>query len=87
MNTEFVSLLCWLDIEKFHDLNRSSHSELLTQPRQLREVSMAPVRPGGRPRNAWNPSRRRKLIRLYTLTTLNKKEIQAVLAEDGFNPR
>ncbi|KAH8791183.1 hypothetical protein BGZ57DRAFT_995821 [Hyaloscypha finlandica] len=41
---------------------------------------------GGRPPNAWNPSRRRKLVRLYTLTKLSKEEIQKVLAAPGFNP-
>ncbi|KAE9364032.1 ankyrin [Stipitochalara longipes BDJ] len=39
-----------------------------------------------RPRNAWNPSRQRKLVRLYTLTRLNKEEIQNVLRSTDFNP-
>ncbi|CZR52604.1 uncharacterized protein PAC_02481 [Phialocephala subalpina] len=41
---------------------------------------------GGRPRNAWTSSRRRKLVRLYTLTTLNINEIVSVLKAHGFNP-
>lgn len=42
---------------------------------------------GGRPRNAWTSSRQRLLVRLWTLTTLNKEEIQKVLKDDSFNPR
>ncbi|KAF8856405.1 hypothetical protein BDZ45DRAFT_727467 [Acephala macrosclerotiorum] len=41
---------------------------------------------GGRPRNAWTSSRRRKLVRLYTLTTLNINEIVRVLEAHEFNP-
>ena len=48
---------------------------------------MSPAGPGGRPRNAWNPSRQRKLVRLYTLTLLTKEEIQKVLEAPDFNPR
>jgi hypothetical protein len=48
---------------------------------------MAAAGPGGRPPNAWNPSRRRKLVRLYTLTKLDKDEISKVLQADGFQPR
>jgi hypothetical protein len=48
---------------------------------------MAPTNPGGRPRNEWTPSRRRKLVRLYTLTNLDKEEIQVVLKDGGFSPR
>jgi hypothetical protein len=42
---------------------------------------------GGRPPNAWNSSRNRKLIRLYFYTTLKKKEIREVLRDEGFYPR
>jgi hypothetical protein len=42
---------------------------------------------GGRPPNAWNSSRKRKLIRLYFYTTLEKKEIREVLRDEGFYPR
>jgi hypothetical protein len=48
--------------------------------------AMTPKGPGGRPKNAWDPSRRRKLIRLYTLTQLSKDEIKEVLRSDDFNP-
>jgi len=48
---------------------------------------MAPAGPGGRPRNAWTPSRQRKLVRLYTLTLLTKEEIKKVLEAPQFNPR
>ncbi|KAH6673277.1 hypothetical protein B0J14DRAFT_592910 [Halenospora varia] len=48
---------------------------------------MAPSGPGGRPRNSWTSSRRRKLIRLYTMTNLSIAEIQKVLETEGFNPR
>ncbi|PVH67852.1 hypothetical protein DL98DRAFT_579061 [Cadophora sp. DSE1049] len=41
---------------------------------------------GGRPRNAWTPSRQRQLVRLYTLTRLTKDEIQKVLKGKDFNP-
>ncbi|KAH8779004.1 hypothetical protein BGZ57DRAFT_341850 [Hyaloscypha finlandica] len=44
------------------------------------------ARPGGRPRNAWNASRQRKLVRLYTLSLLTKEEIQKVLEAPDFNP-
>jgi hypothetical protein len=47
---------------------------------------MAPSKPGGRPKNAWNSSRRRKLVHLYTLTDLNTAEIGKVLKADQFNP-
>jgi hypothetical protein len=47
---------------------------------------MAPLKPGGRPKNAWNSSRRRKLVRLYTLTHLSTVEIGKVLKADDFNP-
>jgi hypothetical protein len=48
---------------------------------------MPPSGVGGRPRNAWNLARERRLVRLYTLTKLNKEEIRKVLAADDFNPR
>ncbi|KAE8450856.1 hypothetical protein EG329_005769 [Mollisiaceae sp. DMI_Dod_QoI] len=41
---------------------------------------------GGRPRNAWTPSRKRKLARLHTLTTLDMNEITEVLRAHEFNP-
>ncbi|KUJ08778.1 ankyrin [Mollisia scopiformis] len=41
---------------------------------------------GGRPRNAWTSSRMRKLVRLYTLTTLNMHEIVSVLKAHEFDP-
>ncbi|CZR52607.1 uncharacterized protein PAC_02484 [Phialocephala subalpina] len=41
---------------------------------------------GGRPRNDWTPSRKRKLARLYTLTSLDKDEIVAVLRAHKFDP-
>ncbi|KAH7407197.1 hypothetical protein BKA64DRAFT_640133 [Cadophora sp. MPI-SDFR-AT-0126] len=41
---------------------------------------------GGRPVNKWTSSRRRKLVRLYSLTDLNKDEIRAVLKAHDFNP-
>jgi hypothetical protein len=47
---------------------------------------MAASKPGGRPKNAWNSSRRRKLVRLYTLTHLSTVEIGKVLKADDFNP-
>jgi hypothetical protein len=48
---------------------------------------MAAIKAGGRPQNAWTPSRKRKLVRLYTLTYLKVDEITEVLADVGFNPR
>jgi hypothetical protein len=56
------------------------------QPYQLLSSKMAPRCLGGRPRNAWNSSRSRKLVRLYTLTKLSKEDIQKVLATEDFNP-
>jgi hypothetical protein len=56
------------------------------QPHQLLSSKMAPRCPGGRPRNSWNSSRSRKLVRLYTLTRLSKEDIQKVLAAEDFNP-
>jgi hypothetical protein len=43
--------------------------------------------PGGRPRNDWRPTRERKLVRLYILSSLNLDEIQKALREEGFDPR
>jgi hypothetical protein len=42
--------------------------------------------PGGRPRNQWTASKKRQLVRLYTLTRLEVKKIQLLLEENGFNP-
>jgi hypothetical protein len=47
---------------------------------------MAPSNPGGRPKKAWNASRKRKLVRLYLMTDLKVMEIQKVLEEEGFSP-
>ncbi|KUJ13487.1 uncharacterized protein LY89DRAFT_737466 [Mollisia scopiformis] len=41
---------------------------------------------GGRPRNQWTSCRQRRLIRLYSLTTLDINEIQCVLKAHQFNP-
>ncbi|KAF4630826.1 hypothetical protein G7Y89_g7308 [Cudoniella acicularis] len=41
---------------------------------------------GGRPRNNWTSSRRRKLVRLYILTSLTITEIQKALQSESFNP-
>ncbi|KAF4630819.1 hypothetical protein G7Y89_g7313 [Cudoniella acicularis] len=48
---------------------------------------MAPAGPGGRPRNGWTSSRRRKLARLYVLTNLSNDEIEKVLEARDFNPK
>jgi hypothetical protein len=50
---------------------------------------MAPTRPatGGRPKNSWTSSRHRRLVRLYTLTMLSKKEIEMVLTLENFKTR
>ncbi|KAH8670162.1 hypothetical protein BGZ60DRAFT_563677 [Tricladium varicosporioides] len=50
-------------------------------------IPMAPPGLGGRPRNSWNSSRKRKLVRLYTLTDLSNAEIQKVLESQGFSPK
>ncbi|CZR62713.1 uncharacterized protein PAC_12610 [Phialocephala subalpina] len=47
---------------------------------------MAPSRAGGRPRIPWDASRRRKLVRLYLMTTLKITDIQRVLETGGFKP-
>jgi hypothetical protein len=44
-------------------------------------------RPGGRPPTPWNSSRKRKLVRLFMLTTLTQVEIEDVLKAEGFSPR
>jgi hypothetical protein len=41
----------------------------------------------GRPRNHWTPTRVRKLVRLYLLTSLDVCEIGSVLRADDFQPR
>jgi hypothetical protein len=41
---------------------------------------------GGRPRTQWTPSRRRRAVRLYLMTTLRVEDIREVLSEDGFKP-
>ncbi|KAH8670163.1 hypothetical protein BGZ60DRAFT_430630 [Tricladium varicosporioides] len=48
---------------------------------------MAPAGPGGRPRNRWTSSRRRKLARLYVLTDLSNGEIEKVLETQDFHPK
>ncbi|KAH6673276.1 hypothetical protein B0J14DRAFT_701220 [Halenospora varia] len=48
---------------------------------------MAPAGPGGRPRNRWTSSRRRKLARLYVLTDLSNDEIKKVLETQDFHPK
>ncbi|PVH79515.1 ankyrin, partial [Cadophora sp. DSE1049] len=48
--------------------------------------TMLSAKLGGRPINKWNSSRRRKLVRLYSLTTLDKDEIRAVLKAHDFDP-
>jgi hypothetical protein len=58
----------------------TSLGNFVLQPYQLLSSKMAPKCPGGRPRNEWNSSRSRKLVRLYTLTRLSKEDIQKVLA-------
>lgn len=67
----------------------------LTSPRILQGVK-AIVReaaveimakgPGGRTANDWTSSRNRKLVRLYTLTQLTKKEIRKALKAKDFDP-
>jgi hypothetical protein len=47
---------------------------------------MAPTNSGGRPKIAWNASRKRKLVRLYLMTDLKVIDIQQALGTDGFNP-
>jgi hypothetical protein len=64
----------------------TSLGNFVLQPYQLLSSKMAPRCPGGRPRNEWNSSRSRKLVRLYTLTRLSKEDIQKVLAAEDFNP-
>ncbi|PQE06558.1 ankyrin repeat protein [Rutstroemia sp. NJR-2017a WRK4] len=41
---------------------------------------------GGRPKIPWTASRKRKLIRLYLMTTLDYHQIRALISTDGFNP-
>jgi hypothetical protein len=64
----------------------TSLGNFVLPPPQPLSSKMAPRCPGGRPRNAWNSSRSRKLVRLYTLTRLSKEDIQKVLAAEDFNP-
>jgi hypothetical protein len=40
----------------------------------------------GRPRNAWTPSKSRKLVRLYLMTNLSVDEIAIVLRTKDFKP-
>ncbi|PMD17839.1 hypothetical protein NA56DRAFT_727881 [Hyaloscypha hepaticicola] len=47
---------------------------------------MAPTKPGGRPKIAWTSSRKRKLVRLYLLTSLNIHGIQQALVATDFTP-
>ncbi|PQE25962.1 hypothetical protein CJF30_00000679 [Rutstroemia sp. NJR-2017a BBW] len=41
---------------------------------------------GGRPKIPWTASRKRKLIRLYLMTTLDYHQIRALISTDGFDP-
>lgn len=68
------------------ELDGSDHSvELATNL----AVELPATRPncGGRPRIAWNASRRRKLVRLYLMTGLKVKDIAQVLSSKDFKPR
>ncbi len=44
------------------------------------------LKPMGRPRNGWTPTRKRKLVRLYLMTELNVGEIAEVLRAKHFQP-
>jgi hypothetical protein len=57
------------------------------RPRRPLNEIMSPRPPRGRRPKAWTHQQKRKLVRLYTLTTLSNAEILAVLGEDGFSPR
>jgi hypothetical protein len=48
---------------------------------------MAPSKPCGRPKIAWDASRKRKLVRLYLMTDLKIADIQQVLSTEGFTPK
>jgi len=48
---------------------------------------MAPSKPCGRPKVAWDASRKRKLVRLYLMTDLKIADIQQVLSTEGFTPK
>lgn len=41
----------------------------------------------GRRRNDWTPPRKRRLVRLFTLTTIHVDDIVKVLQAYKFNPR
>ncbi|KAM3071166.1 hypothetical protein ACMFMG_008760 [Clarireedia jacksonii] len=41
---------------------------------------------GGRPKIPWTASRKRKLVRLYLMTTLNYHQIRELISADGFDP-
>lgn len=48
---------------------------------------MASMNLGGRPKNAWNPSRLRKLIRLHELSNTKVQLIPEIfMREEGFKP-
>ncbi|KAE8442684.1 hypothetical protein EG329_002929 [Mollisiaceae sp. DMI_Dod_QoI] len=47
---------------------------------------MSPSKRGGRPKIAWDGPRKRKLVRLYLMTSLRIEEIQQALKSDKFNP-
>jgi hypothetical protein len=49
--------------------------------------NMSPPGQVGRPKNAWSLSRKRKLVRLYCLTTLDKTQISKILEASDFGPR
>jgi hypothetical protein len=48
---------------------------------------MSPRPPRGRRPKAWTHQQKRKLVRLYTLTTLTNAEILAVLKGEGISVR
>jgi hypothetical protein len=47
----------------------------------------APSKPCGRPKVAWDVSRKRKLVRLYLMIDLKLADIQQVLSTEGFTPK
>ena len=44
------------------------------------------LKPMGRPKNGWTPSKKRKLVRLYVMTELDVGEIAAVIQAKRFQP-
>ena len=79
--------ICVLEAQAIVKATAKSRAQQWFYSSRSLQSTMAPTKPGGRPKIAWTSSRKRKLVRLYLLTSLNIHGIQQVLSAIDFTPR